>query len=70
MTTTRPKARWRKDRYGHFNLRRAGHTLAYLYRFCDSLEWFGISNGSALSANVLREIARKVDLMNEKEAAK
>jgi len=66
MTDTRAKARWRKDRYGHVNLRHRGYTIAFIFQHGDAREWFGHSVGTCLSANVLREIARKVDVLNAK----
>lgn len=67
MTNKHSNMRWRKDRYGIYTLRHKGWQFAFLCQHGDTGEWFGHSTGSCLSADMLREIARKVDVLNGKE---
>ena len=65
MNTSR--RRWRRTRFPDWiELRRNGRALASVKLHCGT--WYGHSRGSLLSAGDLREIARKVDSLNAREA--
>ena len=69
MSKSLTKWRWRTDRYGHYTLRHGAKHCVYLAQIGGEGEWIAGTGIASMDADMCREAARKLDVLNKKEQA-